>query len=122
GFLRSDNGVTTFTVGRDVSSGGGSALISARNAGTGKVGTLTVGRWNNSSNVDFTADTIGTMKVIGYTALEVPSQVNGDFLATNFVLLNTTKVDAGSITVANTQDVVNLLAPGGLGTLTVANQ
>lgn len=122
GFLRSDNGITTLTVGRDVSSGGGAALISVRNANAGKVGTITVGRWNNSANVDFVADTIGTMTVTGYTSLEVPSKTNGDFLATNFVLLNTTKVDATSITVANNEDVANLLAPGGIGTLTVTNE
>src|SRR5262249_35197585 len=118
-FVRSDNGITTFTVGRDVSSGGGAALISARNPNTGKVTTITVGRWNNSSNVDFVADTIGTMKVIGYTATEIPSKVNGDFLATSFVLLSTTRFDATSITVQFTRNGTNLLARGGIGTLPV---
>jgi hypothetical protein len=124
GFLRSDNGITTFTVGRDVSSTGPvpTALISVRNPNTGKVGTITVGRWNNAANVDFVADTIGTMNVTGYTALDIPSKVNGDFLASNFVLLNNSKADATSITVANNQNVANLLAPGGIGTLTVSNQ
>jgi hypothetical protein len=123
GLLRSDNGITTVTVSRDVSSSGGTnSLISARNAGAGKVGTLTVGRWINSSNVDFVADTIGTMTVTGYTSLEIPSKTFGDFQATNFVLLNTTTVDATSITVTDTENVSNLLAPGGIGTLMVTNQ
>jgi hypothetical protein len=120
GFLRSDNGITTFTVGRDVSGGGGAALISVRNANTGKLATITVGRWNNApGTVDFVADSIGTMSVTGYTSTEVPSKTSGDFLATNFVLLNNSKVDATSITVQFNQSVTNLLAPGGIGTLTV---
>jgi fibronectin-binding autotransporter adhesin len=121
GLLRSDNGITTFKVGRDVATASGvNSLISVRNANTGKVGTITVGRWFNSPNgVDFVADTIGTMTVTGYTATESPSKTNGDFLATNFVLLNTAKVDATSITVGFNQTVANLLAPGGIGMLTV---
>jgi hypothetical protein len=121
GYLRSDNGITSFTVGRDVTAAAaGANLISARNPSTGKVGTITVGRWNNAvASVDFVADTIGTMKVTGYTSLEVPSATPGDLLATNFVLLNTTQVDATSITVGFNQNVTSLLAPGGIGALTV---
>ena len=112
GFLRADNGITTLTVGRDISSAGGGALISAGNPSTGKVGAISVGRWNNVGNVDFVADTIGTMKVTGYTALESsPVKVNGDFLTSNFVLLNNAKLDATSITVGFNQNVSNLLAP-----------
>jgi hypothetical protein len=125
GYLRSNNGIGTFTVGRDVTANAGATtnLISVRNPSTGKIGTITVGRWNNATaSVDLVADTIGTMSVIGYTALEIPTTVAGDFLANNFVLLNSTKVDATSITVADTQDVNNLLAPGGIGTVTVKNE
>jgi hypothetical protein len=120
GYLRSDNGITTVTVGRDVATAGGAnTLISVRNPNAGKIGAMTVGRWFNSAgSVDFVADTIGTFKTTGYTALEVPSRTKGDFLAANFDLLNSTKVDATSITVQFNQNVTNLLAPGGIGTLT----
>ncbi len=125
GFLRSDNGIGIFSVVRDVdlASAGDPGLISVRNANTGKIGTITVGRWNTTASGDLVADTIGTMTVTGYTAAEEsPTRVNGDFAAGNFFLLNTTKVDATSITVANTMFGPNLLAPGGIGALTVGNQ
>jgi hypothetical protein len=125
GFLRSDNGITTFTVGRDVTASAPATtnLISVRDPNTGRIGTITVGRWNNATaSVDLVADAIGTMNVTGYTAPGIPGKVAGDFLASNFDLLNNTKVDATSIAVAGTQNVSNLLAPGGIGSLIVSNQ
>jgi hypothetical protein len=125
GYLRSDNGIGTFTVGRDLTANATNTtnLISVRNPTTGKIATMTVGRWNNATaSVDLVADTIGTLSVPGYVAPELPSKVAGDFLATNFVLLNNTKVDVTSITVTDTLNVGNLLAPGGIGTLTVTNE
>jgi hypothetical protein len=125
GLLRADNGIGTFTVGRDVTANAAATtnLISVRNPNTGKIAALTIGRWNDATaSVDLVADTIGTMSVIGYTAPEIPTKVAGDFRAANFVLLNNTKADATSIAISNTQNVANLLAPGGIGTLTVANQ
>jgi hypothetical protein len=127
GFLRADNGITSFKVVRDVTATAGSTtiLISARNATLGKIGSISVGRWNNAvASVDLVADTIGTMTVTGYLIPEnpTPNKVLGDFEATNFVLLNNFLADVTSVTVANTQHVTNFLAPGGIGTLTVANE
>jgi hypothetical protein len=127
GFLRADNGITSFKVGRDVtaSSASTSILISVRNATLGAIGSISVGRWDDAvASVDLVADTIGTMTVTGYRIREnpTPSKVLGDFLATNFVMLNNTLVDVTSVTVANSQNVSNFVAPGGIGTLTVADQ
>jgi len=126
GYIRADNGIGTFKVGRDVTANaaGTTNLISVRNPNTGTIGSLTIGRWNDATaSVDLVADTIGTMKVTGYLipADPSPSKVNGDFLAGNFVLLNTTKTDITSLTVANNMSIASLLAPGGIGALTVAN-
>ncbi len=137
--IRADNGITTFTVGRDVQ-GNASSIIHVDNslAGAPTVGqivTLTAGRWGTSgpsgsaapaAPVAISANSLGTVNIKGYTAPELGTTnfFPGDFdnstvyirgnLVTGFGI---TSFTTNGNMVADTIDVVN-----GIGTITVARQ
>ncbi len=137
--IRADNGITTFTVGRNVQ-GNASSIIHVDNSLTGaptvgQIVTLTAGRWGTSgpsgsaapaAPVAISANSLGTVNINGYTAPELGTTnfFPGDFdnstvyipgnLVTGFGI---TSFTATGDMVADTIDVVN-----GVGTITVARQ
>jgi hypothetical protein len=137
--IRADNGITTFTVGRDVQ-GNASSIIHVDNslAGTPTVGqivTLTAGRWGTSgpsgsaapaAPVAISANSLGTVNIKGYTAPELgtanffPGEFDNStvYIRGNLVTgPGITSFTANGNMVADTIDVVN-----GIATITVARQ
>lgn len=78
GFLRADNGIKTFKVGRKVGlsaiSNGGEFVSLLNSSSTsdvpGRIASLTVGQWND---IDIAAKTLGTVKATGFFTPQNPS-------------------------------------------------
>jgi hypothetical protein len=126
GFLRADNGITTFKVGRSLGDGAGILNIALLNSSAvsdvpGRIANLTVGQW---LGVNLAAKTLGTVKAIGFARPESPglgftlgSIASGNislFGATNAPL--TPHVGLDSLTVSSIGNL-SLLAPFGITSL-----
>jgi len=68
GYLRADNGIGTFFVGRDVS-GTGASIIHVDNP-SASITAVTAGRWGYLGAVDVSASSIGAVTIKGYRARE----------------------------------------------------
>jgi hypothetical protein len=137
--IRADNGITAFTVGRDVQ-GSPTSIIHADGslAGSptvGQIATLTAGRWGTSgpsgsaapaAPVAISANSLGAVNIKGYTAPELgtadffPGEFDNStaYVRGNLVAgAGVTSFTAGGNMVADTVD-----AASGIGTVTVARQ
>jgi hypothetical protein len=68
GFIRADNGIGTFTVGRDVG-GAANSIIHVDNP-SASIATMSAGRWGALGGVDISTSSIGTVSINGFQAPE----------------------------------------------------
>lgn len=127
GFLRADNGITTFKVGRAVvGDDAGRPVVALLNSSTlsdvpGRIANLTVGTW---LSVDIAAKTLGAVKAVGFAKPEIPEQIftQGFFGGSGISLFGVTSalltphVGLDSLTAKDVVNV-NLLAPFGITSL-----
>ena len=80
-YILANNGITTFTVGRDLNN---VQLSADLNGGTGGIATLSVGAWFSSN---LAAYSVGTFKVTGYGTPEMSTGiVLGDVTDSDFII------------------------------------
>jgi hypothetical protein len=111
--VQTNGSITSFSVGRQVSS---SQISTNLNGNGGGIGTLTAGAWTQS---DIAATTLGTVSINGFfTPEQSGAFVNGDFSQSNVVLTGgiTSMTVTGGLFLTSGQ-FFNV--PGGIGTLKV---
>lgn len=135
GFLRADNGINTFKVGRSLGDGvsngqnafnGNITLLnsSAVSDVPGRIGSLTVGQW---LGINVAAKTLGAVKALGFATPESPQGGfhSGAIIAGNIALSGATNspltphVSLDSLT--SNSFGINLLAPFGITSMVIAN-
>ena len=123
-FILANNGITSFTVGRNVGASGTSFQISAAlNGGAGGIGTLTAGSW---ANTDLAAYFLGAVHITGFSAPEQSTgHVNGDFTNSDVVINGNNnaapKQGIASMTVKGQLNTTFFNVPAGIGTLSVTD-
>ncbi len=121
-YVISNNGITSFTVGRNVGSSATTFQVSADlNGGTGGIGTLTAGSWTHA---DLAAAFLGTVNITGFTTVEqFTGFVNGDVTNSQFIVngKNSATPNQGiaSMTIKGQLNTDFFNAPAGIGTLAV---
>lgn len=122
GFLLAPNGIGSFTVGHNVQ-GDGESLISVSRASAtadsaGRIGALTVGAW---SDQDLIANSLGTVKVTGFTDVTTNVKVNGDVSFSDWSIngrpgVLTPKAGIGSLVLQHDWHSSRLAVPFGINT------
>jgi hypothetical protein len=117
-FILANNGITTLSVGRDISS----EQIVSNNGGAAKpgMGTITAGAWNNS---DLQAYQLGTFTIKGFTTPELSGAfVPGSLQNSNIVVFGPTtptKPGIATLTITGNLTAASFNVPFGIGILSV---
>lgn len=120
-FIRTDNGIGTFSVRQDVDGSSSSSLISVGNSSPanekiGRIGILKAGYW---SDVDLVANSIGTLSITGYLiqGYKVEGTITDSILAINGRSLTTLPATGINLfQIANDMENVIVNAPFGINT------
>jgi hypothetical protein len=114
-YLLANNGITSFTVGRNVSTYQVSTNL---NGGTGGIGTLTAGEWDST---DIAAAFLGATTIKGFATAEQPKGfTNGDFTNSDVVLTGSSgkvPLALASLSVQDNLTSDSFSAPAGIGSL-----
>src|SRR5207302_920394 len=110
-------GITSFTVGRSVTTTQVSTIL---NGGAGGIGALTAGKWDTSN---LAVGSLGTVRITGYRTPELAGGfVAGDFTAGDVVVTGAGGSPArGIVSLSVAHDLTDSFfgVPGGVGTLSV---